>query len=83
MDKLRDRDILLIIVLGILIIIFIWRIFGSSPTLDQLSMALSLFFLVLAFESRSDSKDLKKQDLAILSRLEDIKLELTKINKKL
>lgn len=83
MAKIKLTDILLIIVLIILIIVFIWRIFGKSPTLDQLSMALSLLFLVLAFESRSNSKDLKKFSLAMLSKLEDIKTELSKINKKL
>lgn len=83
MPRTEIKDLLLIVVLAVLIAIFVWRVFGKSPSLDQVSMGLSLLFLVLAFESRSDSKALKRQNMAVIDKLEDISKELAKINKKL
>jgi len=60
MVKISLADILFVIILITLVVIFAWRIFGSSPTLEQAGLALSLLFLILALESRKDSKDLKR-----------------------
>lgn len=83
MKEIKLSDILLVVVVLVLIAIFFWRIFGESPTLDQLSMGLSILFLVLAFESRLDSKALKRLNFAMVNKLDDIKIMLSRINRKI
>ncbi|MAG20100.1 hypothetical protein CL618_01565 [archaeon] len=80
MVKVNLADILFVVVIITFIIIFAWRIFGSSPTLDQAGLVFSLLFLVLAFESRKDSKDIKRE----LSRdFKEINETLKEIKEKL
>lgn len=85
MKKISLVDLLLVVIIAVLILFFIWRLFGSSPTLDQLALMLSIFFLILALESRRDSKEIiNSQNTLILKtrRLDDIYNILKSIDKK-
>lgn len=60
MEKFTLRDIIFWLVVLFLIVLFAWRVLGSSPTLEMLTMGLTAFFLALALESRKDSKYIRK-----------------------
>lgn len=61
MVKISLIDVLLVVVIVVLAVMFIWKIFGSSPSIEHIGLMLTIFFLILALESRKDSKDIKRE----------------------
>jgi hypothetical protein len=67
-EKINIIDILVVIAIIFFIFLIAWKVFGSSPTLEMIGAGLSFLFLVLALESRHDTKILKDK----IGRLDDI-----------
>ncbi|MEK6953246.1 MAG: hypothetical protein AABX29_09620 [Nanoarchaeota archaeon] len=77
MKKPNILDIILLVIMLILIFLFIWRLFGSSPSLEQIGLILTIFFGLITLESRLNdkqiSKDLKNIHIVLLEIKEKIK----------
>jgi len=73
MKKPNILDIILLVIVVILIFLFIWRLFGSSPSLEQIGLILTIFFGLITLESRLNDKQISKDLKNIHSVLLEIK----------
>ena len=84
LDVYKVRNFLFWIAVIMLILLLAWSVFGSSPTLEQVSFALSIFFLFLAWEERLTAKILESKINNLdrkLNKLDSIHKILQEINK--
>ncbi len=87
LDSYKIRNVLFWIIVIILILMFAWLVFGSSPTLEQISFVIAILFLFLAWEERINAKILGSkinnlgQKLNKLDKLDEIHKILGEINK--
>lgn len=81
MRKETIIDTIFWIIVGLVIFFLAWKIIGGRPTLEQISMVFTLFFLGLAWENRKDTKNIIGS-MTILNKNNNLTLEkLDKLNK--
>ncbi len=78
MKKETIIDTIFWIIVGLVIFFLAWKIIGGSPSLEQISMVFTLFFLGLAWENRKDTKNIIGS-MTILNKSNNLTLE--KLNK--
>ena len=86
LDVEKIEEILFWVTVLILILLFAWYVFGNSPTIEQISFVLTLFFVFFAWKEMIGRKSMTIKLDGIsknLNKLDDIYNILNKIEKNL
>ncbi len=77
-DAEKIRNVLFWITILILIFLSAWYAFGSSPSMEQITFALTLLFLFFAWDERKSRKIMDTK----LNKLDDIYLVLKNMERR-